>query len=419
MILSPPERPASMTRRHLLSGAAGTLIAGSAGAATAADTTIKIGVLTDMSGPYKDLGGPNVVTCVRQAVLDFNASNRPINVDVLFADHQNKPDVGSSIARQWLDRDGVDCIADINNSAVAIALTGITRERDKVQLNTGAGSSDIIGKYCTPNLVHWTFDSWQITHATCVPMVERGGKTWFFITADYTFGHSTERDATGFITKAGGKVIGSALYPFPETSDFSSMIVQAQSSGAQVLGLATSGSDNINVIKQAAEFGLSQRGMQIAGLGMYINDVHALGLETSQGLVLSEMFYWDHNDRTRAFSARVQPKMNGVVPNHEQAGGYSGVFNYLRAVNELGVAKAKQSGRAVIEVLKRMALDDDALGPGTLRADGQALHPAYLHQVKSASESKGPWDYYKLLATVPSDQAFRPMSEEECKLGKS
>ena len=221
-----------------------------------------------MSGPYKDLGGPNVVTCIRQAVQDFDASNRNIHVEVLFADHQNKPDVGSSIARQWLDRDGVDCIADINNSAVAIALTGITRDRDKVQLNTGAGSSDIIGKYCTPNLVHWTFDFWQITHAVCVPMVKRGGNTWFFITADYTFGHNTERDATAFITGAGGKVIGSAPYPFPETSDFSSMIVQAQSSGAQVLGLATSGSDNINVIKQAAEFGLIQKGMQIAGLGL-------------------------------------------------------------------------------------------------------------------------------------------------------
>jgi branched-chain amino acid transport system substrate-binding protein len=417
MYQSPHERAMSVPRRSLMGGAGAALVARHV-RAQAADNTIRIGVLTDMSGPYKDLGGPNVITCIKQAVQDFDAANRNINVEVVFADHQNKPDVGASIARQWLDRDGVDCIADINNSAVAIALTSITRERDKIQLNTGAGSSDIIGKYCTPNLVHWTFDSWQITHATCMPMVERGGKTWFFITANYAFGHSTERDATAFIVGAGGKVIGSAVYPFPETADFSSMIVQAQSSGAQVLGLATSGADNINVIKQAAEFGLTQKGMRIAGLGMYINDVRALGMETSQGLVISEMFYWNHNDRTRAFSARVQPKMAGVVPNHEQAGGYSGVFNYLRAVSELGVANAKKSGRAVIELLKRMDLDDDALGPGKLRVDGQALHPAYLHQVKAPSESKGPWDYYNLLATVPADQAFRPMSDEECALGK-
>jgi branched-chain amino acid transport system substrate-binding protein len=408
----------SLSRRGLLVGTGATMIAGSSHAQTTTKETIKIGVLTDMSGPYKDLGGPNVVTCIKQAVQDFEAINRNIPVEVVFADHQNKPDVGVAIARQWLDRDGVDCIADINNSAVAIALASLTHERDKVQLNTGAGSSDIIGKYCTPNLVHWTFDSWQITHATCIPMVQRGGRSWFFITADYTFGHSTERDATEFIVKAGGKVVGSAPYPFPETTDFSSMIIQAQSSGAQVLGLATSGADNINVIKQAAEFGLIKGGMNIAGLGMYINDVHALGMEAAQGLVLSEMFYWDHNDRTRAFTSRVQPKMNGVVPNHEQAGGYSGTFNYLKAVNELGVPAAKKSGRAVIELLKRMDLDDDALGQGKLRVDGQALHPAYLHQVKPPSESKGPWDYYTLVATVPMDEAFRPLSEEACRLGK-
>jgi branched-chain amino acid transport system substrate-binding protein len=413
------DRSLPVSRRAMLTTAGAALITNRSRAQTSANDTIKIGVLTDMSGPYKDLGGPNVITCIKQAVQDFDASNRNIRVEVLFADHQNKPDVGVAIARQWLDQEGVDCIADVNNSAVAIALTSLTRERDKVQLNTGAGSSDIIGKYCTPNLVHWTFDSWQITHATCVPMVQRGGRSWFFITADYTFGHSTERDATEFIVKAGGKVTGAAPYPFPETTDFSSMIVRAQSSGAQVLGLATSGADNINVIKQAAEFGLIKSGMQIAGLGMYINDVHALGMQTSQGLVLSEMFYWDHNERTRSFTARVQPKMNGVVPNHEQAGGYSGTFNYLKAVSQLGVVNAKKSGRAVIEALKRMDLDDDALGPGRLRVDGQALHPAYLHQVKKPSESAGPWDYYTLLATVPMEEAFRPLSEQACPLGKS
>jgi branched-chain amino acid transport system substrate-binding protein len=402
-----------ITRRHVLGAAAAAALPIARARAQAAG--IKIGVLTDMSGPYKDLGGPNVVTCIKQAVQDFGGG---LNVEVIFADHQNKPDVGSGIVRQWFDRDGVDCVADINNSAVAIALTGIAQEKDKLQLNTGAASSDIIGKYCTPNLIHWTFDSWQTSHATCVPIVKAGGKTWFFITADYTFGHSTERDATAFITSAGGTVKGSAAYPFPETTDFSSFVLQAQSSGAQVLGLATSGTDNINIIKQAAEFGLTQKGMQIAGLGMYITDVHGIGLETAQGVMLSEMFYWDYNDRTRAFASRVRAKMNGVAPNQEQAGGYSGVFNYLKAVSAMGVENAKKSGRAMVEAMKKMDLDDDALGAGKIRIDGQALHPAYLYQVKKPSESHGEWDLYNILATVPADQAFRPLSEEACKLAK-
>lgn len=412
----------TIKRRGLLASAAAiTAFAGPrirrANSQSAAKT-IKIGVLTDMSGPYKDLGGPNVVTCIRQAVKDSGIAERGINVEVLFADHQNKPDVGSAIVRQWFDQDAIDCVADINNSGVAIALTGLTREKDKVQLNTGAASSDIIGKYCTPNLIHWTFDSWQTAHATCVPAVQSGGKTWFFITADYTFGHNTERDATNFVTSAGGRVLGAARYPFPDTTDFSSYILQAQASGAQVLGLATAGADNVNIIKQAAEFGLIQKGMRIAGLGMYITDVHGIGLPTAQGVILSEMFYWDYNNRTRAFADRVRPAMNGVVPNQEQAGGYSGVFNYLKAVAQLGADHAR-SGREVVAALKRMDLDDDALGAGKIRADGQALHPAFLFEVKKPAESSGPWDAYKVLATVPADQAFRPMLDEtECALAK-
>ncbi|MGI4811363.1 MAG: ABC transporter substrate-binding protein [Janthinobacterium lividum] len=407
-----------MTRRHLIaaSGAAALLPGGTARAQAA--RTIKIGVLTDMSGPYKDLGGPNVVACIRQAVQDSGVTARGYTVDVLVADHQNKADIGSGIAREWFDRDGVDCVADINNSGVAIALTGLCREKDKVQLNTGAASSDIIGKYCTPNLIHWTFDSWQTSHAVCVPVVQGGGTSWFFITADYTFGHNTERDATTFIKSTGGTVKGSAAYPFPGTSDFSSFLLQAQASGARVLGLATSGTDTINIVKQAAEFGLTGSGMRIAGLGMYINDIYGVGVQTAQGVVLSEIFYWDMNERTRAFSARVRSTMNGAAPNQEQAGGYSGVFNYLKTVAKLSAADAK-SGRAVVEALKRSELDDDALGQGSIRSDGQALHPAFLFQVKTPAQSNGPWDLYNTVATVPAADAFRPMNEEaDCPLAR-
>ncbi len=407
-----------ITRRHLAAASMAAAFLPGGRARAQAPRTIRIGVLTDMSGPYKDLGGPNVVACIRQAVQDSGVTARGLAVEVLVADHQNKPDIGSGIARQWFDRDGVDCVADINNSGVAIALTGLCREKDKLQLNTGAASSDIIGKYCTPNLIHWTFDSWQTGHATCVPVIQEGGTSWFFITADYTFGHNTERDASAFIKAAGGTVAGSAAYPFPNTTDFSSFLLQAQASGAKVLGLATSGTDTINIIKQAAEFGLTQGGMRIAGLGMYISDVHGIGAQTAQGVLLSEMFYWDMNERTRAFAGRVRSAMGGAAPNQEQAGGYSGVFNYLRTVIGLNDIDAK-SGRAVVEALKRADLDDDALGAGRIRADGQALHPAYLFQVKTPAQSTGPWDLYNTVATVPAGEAFRPMSEEpDCPLAK-
>ncbi len=377
----------------------------------------RIGVLTDMSGPYKDLGGPGVVACVRQAVQDSGVEARGVPVEVLVGDHQNKPDLGVELARQWFDRDGVDCVCDINNSAVAIALTGLCVARDRLQLNTGAASSALIAQHCTPNLVHWTFDTWQSTHATCVPVVWQGGRSWFFLAADYTFGHDAARDAAAFVQGAGGSVAGSVSYPFPATTDFSSFLLQAQASRAAVLGLATSGQDTVNIVKQAAEFGLQQGGMQVAGLSMYINDVHGIGLQTGQGLLLSEMFYWDMNARTRAFAGRVRAAMGGGVPNQEQAGGYSGVLNTLKAVAALG-AQAR-SGRAVVSWLRQAGLDDDALGAGTVRADGQALHPAFLFRVKRPEESHGPWDLYDLVDTVPADQAFRPLAEEAgCALAK-
>lgn len=408
----------TITRRHLIAASGVAVVLHGKRARAQAARSIKIGVLTDMSGPYKDLGGPNVVACIRQAVQDSGVTGRGFTVDVLVADHQNKADMGSGIAREWFDRDGVDCIADINNSGVAIALTGLCREKNKVQLNTGAASSDIIGKYCTPNLIHWTFDSWQTGHSVCVPVIEQGGTSWFFITADYTFGHNTERDATAFVKSAGGTVVGSAAYPFPGTSDFSSFLLQAQASGAKVLGLATSGTDTINIVKQAAEFGLTKDGMRIAGLGMYINDVYGVGVQTAQGVVLSEIFYWNMNERTRAFSARVRSAMNGAAPNQEQAGGYSGVFNYLKTVSKLSATDAK-SGRAVVEALKRSELDDDALGLGSIRPDGQALHPSFLFQVKTPAQSTGPWDLYNTVATVPAREAFRPMNNEpDCPLAR-
>lgn len=408
----------TITRRHLIAASGVAVVLHGKRARAQAARSIKIGVLTDMSGPYKDLGGPNVVACIRQAVQDSGVTGRGFTVDVLVADHQNKADMGSGIAREWFDRDGVDCIADINNSGVAIALTGLCREKNKVQLNTGAASSDIIGRYCTPNLIHWTFDSWQTGHSVCVPVIEQGGTSWFFITADYTFGHNTERDATAFVKSAGGTVVGSAAYPFPGTSDFSSFLLQAQASGAKVLGLATSGTDTINIVKQAAEFGLTKDGMRIAGLGMYINDVYGVGVQTAQGVVLSEIFYWNMNERTRAFSARVRSAMNGAAPNQEQAGGYSGVFNYLKTVSKLSATDAK-SGRAVVEALKRSELDDDALGLGSIRPDGQALHPSFLFQVKTPAQSTGPWDLYNTVATVPAREAFRPMNNEpDCPLAR-
>ena len=349
----------STTRRHLIAGTAAAGLLGRRAWAQA-PRTVKIGVLTDMSGPFKDLGGPNVVACIRQAVQDSGVTAAGLSVEVLVADHQNKPDIGSGIARQWFDRDGVDCIADINNSGVAIALTGLCREKNKVQLNTGAASSDIIGKYCTPNLIHWTFDSWQTAHAVCVPVVEQGGKSWFIITADYTFGHNTERDATAFIKSAGGTVAGSAAYPFPGTSDFSSFLLQAQASGAKVLGLATSGTDTINIVKQAAEFGLTAGGMRIAGLGMYINDVFAIGVQTAQNVMLSEMFYWDQNERTRAFAGR-GPR--GDERRGAEPGARGRLFRRVQLPQGRG-----QAGRCRCAVGQGGRGSAEAHGPGRRRA---------------------------------------------------
>ena len=378
---------------------------GSLMASTAmAQTTVKIGVLNDRSGIYADIAGEGSVIAAQMAADDFKASDKGITVQIVSADHQNKPDVGSNIARQWYDTENVDVIVDVPTSSVALAVSDITREKNKVFLNSGAATSDLTGAKCSPNTIHWTYDTWQLANGTGGEMVRQGGDTWFFVTADYAFGHALERDTSAVVTAAGGKVLGSVRHPFPGT-DFSSFLLQAQSSGAKVVGLANAGGDTINSIKQASEFGITQGGQALAGLLVFINDVHALGLDVAQGLVLTSSFYWDNNDQTREWSARFEEKA-GKKPSMVQAGVYSSVLHYLKAVEAL---KGKDSA-AVIAKMKEMPAEDPLFGKGTIRADGRKVHDSYLFRVKKPDESKGPWDYYEKLATVSADKAFRPLN---------
>ena len=403
------------TRRSLLVSSAVAAMAPQS-SAVAQRPAIKIGVLNDMSGPYRDASGPTSAACVRQAVEEFQAARGGFGVEVVAADHQNKPDVGSNIARQWIDRDGVDLIVDVGNSAVALAVNGICREKDRAYVNSTAGSTDLTGPQCSPTLVHWTYDNYMLSRSTGGAMVKAGGDTWFFITADYAFGHSLERETSAFVREAGGKVLGSVRHPFPATSDFASFLVQAQSSRAKVVGLCNAGNDTVACVKQAAEFGITRRGVKLAGMLLFITDIHALGLQTAQGLVLTESFYWDLNDRTRAFTRRVLPKTGGTHPAMSHAGCYAGTLHYLKAVADLGVGEAKRSGAAAVARMKAMPTDDDAFGPGEIREDGRKLHPSHLFEVKKPEESRGAWDYYKLLATTPADQAFRPAGGGGCPL---
>ena len=407
------------TRRTIVAAAAASALLprlGRAQPAGSAAKSLKIGVLNDQSGPYRDDGGPTSALCVRQAVAEFG--NKGFSVEVIVADHQNKPDVGAGIARRWFDQDGVDAIVDVPTSSVALAVNNVCREKNKVLLNNGAATTDLTGAQCSPNTIHWTYDTYMLARSTGGAMVRAGGDTWFFITADYVFGHQLERDTTKFIQEAGGKVLGSASYPFPDTSDFSGLLVQAQASGAKVLGLCNSGADTINSIKQAREFGL-MGSMKVAAMLMYNSNVHALGLETAQGLLLTESYYWDLNDRTRAFNERIRPKTPDQWPNMVQAGCYGSTLHYLKAVADLGIGPAKASGKDVVERMKAMPTDDDCFGAGQVRQDGRKIHPSYLFQAKSVAESKGPWDGLKLVATTPADQAFRPLHEGGCALVKS
>jgi branched-chain amino acid transport system substrate-binding protein len=377
---------------------------------------LKIGCLTDLSGPYKDLAGPGAVAGVRQALQEFGVDAKGIKAEVLSADHLNKPDVGATIARQWFDRDGVDLIVEVANSGVALAVAGVAREKNKVYINSGSATSDLTGTACNANTIHWVYDTYMLANSTGGAMVKAGGDSWYFITADYAFGHALQRDTTNFVTTAGGKVLGGIAYPFPGTSDFSSYLIQAQSSGAKVLGIANAGADTINTIKQAKEFGIK---MRLAGLLLFLTDIHSLGLEVAHGIVLTDSFYWDMNPRARGFSDRLSPKIGGARPTMVQAGVYSSTLHYLKVANEMGVAAIKADGAATVARLKAMPTDDDCFGPGLIRADGRKIHPAYLWEVKQPSESKGAWDYYKLIATTPADQAFRPLDKGGCPLVKA
>ncbi|HET6185058.1 MAG TPA: ABC transporter substrate-binding protein [Acetobacteraceae bacterium] len=403
------------SRRALLGAAAALPFAPRLARAQA--PKIKLGVLNDLSGTYRDDGGMTSVACAKQAVQDFG--DHGFAVDVIFADHQNKPQVGASIARQWLDQDGVDAIVDVPTSSVALAVSTICREKNKVMLNSGGGTSDLTGSQCSPNTIHWTYDTWMLARSTGGATVKQGGKKWFFITADYVFGQTLERDTAAQVKQAGGQVVGSVRYPFPETTDFSALLVRAQASGADVIGLCNAGGDTANCIKQAHEFGIGGQ-IRLAAMLIQSTGIHALGLPAVQGLRWSESYYWDLNDRTRAFNARMKGKTdNGIWPNMTQAGNYGAVLHYLKAVADMGPAAAKADGKATVERMKRMPTDDDAFGPGRIREDGRALHPVYLFEAKSPSESKQPWDVAKVIATTPMDEAWRPLSEGGCSFVKS
>jgi branched-chain amino acid transport system substrate-binding protein len=379
-------------------------------AARADDISVKIGVLTDMSSLYADNTGQGSVVAAKMAVADFDPAAHGMKVEIVSGDHLNKPDVGSSIARQWFDVDHVDAIVDVPNSGVALAVSEVTREKNKVFLVSGAAISDLTGPKCSPNTVHWTYDTWMLANSTGKSVVKTGGDSWFFITADYAFGHALERDTTAVINASGGKVLGSVNVPL-NNADFSSFLLQAQQSKAKIIGLANAGGDTINSIKQGAEFGITAGGQQFAGLLVFITDVQALGLKIAQGLVLTETFYWDTNDATRAWTKRWQVERSGKFPSMNHAGVYAAVLHYLKAVAAL---KSAADGKAVVAKMKELTTDDPLFGKGEIRADGRKIHPAYLFQVKTPEESKYPGDDYILKATIPADQAFRPLKDDNC-----
>ncbi|MBX3643561.1 MAG: ABC transporter substrate-binding protein [Rubrivivax sp.] len=400
-------------KRTLLS----TLVAAACGLGAAAaqaqisDGVIKIGVMNDMSGLYADVSGPGGLAAAKMAVEDFGAAAKGMKVEIVSADHQNKPDVGSTIARTWYDQDKVDAIFDVPTSSVALAINQLTKEKGKAFINSGAATSDLTGKACSPNTVHWTYDTWMLANGTGSAITKTGGDTWFFLTADYAFGHALERDTEAVVLKNGGKVLGKVRTPFPGT-DFSSFLLQAQASKAKIVALANAGGDTINSIKQASEFGITKGGQNLAGMLMFLTDVHSLGLNTAQGLIFTTTFYWDLNDQTRAWTKRFNAATGGKYPTMVQAGVYASVLHYLKAVE----AAKTDDGTKVVAKMKELPTDDPLFGKGSIRADGRTLHPAYLVEVKKPSESKGPWDLLKVRSTIPADQAFRPLDQGDCPL---
>ena len=384
------------------------------GVASAQQISVKIGVLSDMSSLYSDIGGAGSVIAAKLAIADFAKSNPDVKVELISGDHQNKPDIGSQIANQWFDVEKVDMIVDVPNSGVALAVSQVANQKNKVFLVSGAAASDLTGPKCNANTIHWTYDTWMLANGTGRAMVKTGGNTWFFLTADYAFGHALERDTAAAVEASGGKVLGKVRHPL-NTNDFSSFLLQAQSSKAKVIGLANAGGDTINSIKQAAEFGIVKGGQNLAGLLVFVSDVAALGLATAQGLTLTETWYWDMTDTNRAWTKRWQAERNapGKFPTMVQAGVYSAVTHYLKAVAAL---KSAADGKAVVEEMKKLPTDDTLFGKGVVRPDGRKVHPAYLFEVKAPADSKYAGDFYKLRATIPADEAFRPLKDGNCPL---
>ena len=388
------------------------LVAAAGAQAQISGNVVKIGVMNDMSGVYADIGGPGSTLAAKMAVEDYlKTTKSSLKVEVVSADHQNKPDVGSNIARKWYDTDGVDMIVDVPTSSVGLAINQVTKEKGKAYVNTGSATSDLTGKDCSPNTVHWLYDTWMLAHGTGSAVVKSGGDTWYFLTADYAFGHALERDTSEVVKASGGKILGSVKVPL-NTQDFSSFLLQAQSSKAKIIGLANAGGDTINSIKQAAEFGIVKGGQKLAGLLVFLPDVHGLGLNTAQGLQITESWYWDLNDASRAFAKRFAAQHGGKYPSSDHAGVYAGVLHYLKAVD----AAKTDDGTKVVAKMKELPTDDPLFGKGSIRADGRKIHPVYLFEVKKPSESKGPYDYYKVLQTIPADKAFRPIDQGNCPL---
>jgi branched-chain amino acid transport system substrate-binding protein len=394
----------------------GTALAFAATGALAQDKNIKIGVLTDNSGLYSDLGGVGSPLAAQMAIEDSGLAAKGWKIDLISADHQNKPDIATTIARQWIDVEKVDILMDVLNSGVGLAVNNVVKEKNSIMINTGAATSDLTNAQCSPNTIHWVYDTYMLANSTGQALVKAGNDTWFFLTADYAFGAALERDTTAVILKSGGKVLGTVKHPL-NSSDFSSFLLQAQASKAKIVGLANAGGDTTNSIKQASEFGIVAGGQKLAGLLLFITDVHSLGLNVAQGLNFTETFYWDLNDGTRAFSKKFSDRMkNKAQPSMVQAGVYSGLIHYFKALEAMG--GNVHDGLKIVDKMKSMPTDDPLFGPGSIRVDGRKLTPAYLFEVKKPSESKGPWDYYKLIGTTPGDQAFRPLSESACPLVK-
>ncbi len=410
----------SLTRRGALLGSAA--IAATAALprrARAVDKPIRIGVLTDMTGPYAANTGPGSVLGAQMAIEDFMQTHPGVKVELVSADLQLKPDVARGIAANWFDNQDVDVVTDVPLSSAAFAIADLAKQKDKVALFTGAASAEITASKCGTNHVHWVYDTWSMPHGVVDAAVKEGADSWFFITADYAFGHSLQKDAASFVTAAGGKVLGQALAPFPGTTDFSSFLVQAKASGAKAIGLANGGADTVNCIKQAAEFGIMKGGQKVAGLIFLVHDVHGVGLASAQGVLLTEPFYWNLNDGTRDFAKRYAARFGGMVPGSVHAGQYSGVTHYLKAATAIGAERAKASGRAAIEQMKAMPTEDALFGKGKVRPDGRVIHDMYLFEVKSPADSKAPWDYYTLKRVIPAEQAFRPLDQGGCPLVRS